>query len=147
MMTTASSFCAQSCSSIFCDGVKFGNCFFDMARLLIVVGQGPGAIQGRRGVPEEVPWMNAIPCPAAVAGLQIGDVIFQFGICLRGLTQSSGKLDQVLAHALIIGTQCTDLFINANGLLPIQFLHINICHALKDVNIPTTVSICLLDKT
>ena len=78
------------------------------------------------------------------AGLQIGEVVFDLGAGLGGLSHFQAEVDEVVAGAFIFRMQRADLFVDADGLFPIQPLHVDICHAAQDVHVPFAVGVGLL---
>jgi len=87
---------------------------------------------------------NGFAAPAGI--IQVGQEIFELGNRLRLLIQAEIQLDQVFTDGNIVRLERAELFEDSQGLAPVEMLHVDISHALEQLDAPDTVGAALLGK-
>ena len=82
-----------------------------------------------------------------VLAFEVADVVFQLAHGFVGLCHAQVKFNQLFARSFIFRGEGADLFVDAQGLFPVQSLQVDIGHALQDVGVPVAVGAAVLNHT
>lgn len=77
---------------------------------------------------------------------EVGDIGFQFAHGAICLPHTHIQLDQLFTRGIIVRGDGADLLEDAQRLLPVEPLHVDVCHTLEDVTVPIAAGASLLDE-